>query len=145
MGSPLTPALGLQIAAQATPYVEGTGALYIRESSDSTKVFVLTARHVVLPPNAEPNELYIRKDVRPRQPRRDVLLLGSKAFQQVLKSTMVKIGRDAFKVDHCNDRLEELAMRVPGGKEDQVAHWQDTKEKTKKAIDTLDEFHTEVT
>ncbi|KAH9981982.1 hypothetical protein BJV74DRAFT_895767 [Russula compacta] len=145
--SPLTPALGLQIAAQDTPHVEGTGALYIRESSDSTKVFVLTARHVVLPPNAGPNELYTRKDVRPRQPRRDVLLIGSKAFQQVLKSTMVKIRADAFMVDHYNDQLEELAMRVPGGKEDQdqVAYWQDKKEQAKKAIDTLDEFHTEVT
>ena len=47
---PFTPSLGIQIAPRATPHFEGTGALYLRESSQSKRVFLLTARHVALPP-----------------------------------------------------------------------------------------------
>ena len=110
--NPLTPALSPQIAARAAPYVEGTGALYLCESSDSTKVSVRTTRHVVLPPNAGSNELYIRENV--SRPRRDVLHLGSKAFQNVLKAILVRIGLYAIMVNHYHDRLEELATRVSG-------------------------------
>ncbi|KIL61734.1 hypothetical protein M378DRAFT_187503 [Amanita muscaria Koide BX008] len=148
--SPLTPALGLRIAAQATPYAEGTGALYIRESSNSKRVFILTARHVVLPPNAWPNKLYTHKNV--SQPRHNVLLLGSKAFQDVLESIMVRIGQHAIMVSHYNNQLRELATGVAGDDEDDViqANRERTKvesllQEAKAAIDTLNEFHTEVT
>ncbi|KAI0001528.1 hypothetical protein BJV74DRAFT_944493 [Russula compacta] len=87
---PLTPTLGLRIAAQATSYSEGTGALYISEGHNSDKVYILSARHVVFPPNAGNNELFNHMNVTWR--RRKVLLLGPKAFQTLLKSTMVEIG-----------------------------------------------------
>jgi hypothetical protein len=56
--SPLTPALGLQIGARATPHCEGMGGLFICESGESKRVFLLTAWHVVIPPDAEHNQLY---------------------------------------------------------------------------------------
>jgi hypothetical protein len=43
---PLTPALGLSIAAQATPHAEGTGGIYLAEGGDSKKVLLVTAHHV---------------------------------------------------------------------------------------------------
>lgn len=95
--SPFTPALGLQIATRAAPHFEGTGGIYICEGE---RVFVLTARHVVFPLNAGRNELYSCKKV--GQPRHDVLLLGSKALQDVLNSIMVRVGRQAILVDHYN-------------------------------------------
>ncbi|KAI6118380.1 hypothetical protein F5141DRAFT_1187254 [Pisolithus sp. B1] len=55
--NPFTPTLGIQIAPRDTPYFEGTGALYLRESSQTDRVFVLTARHVALPPPVHPNKL----------------------------------------------------------------------------------------
>ena len=133
-----TPALGLRIGARDTPGVEGTGALYIR---DGTKVYVLTARHVVLPPDAAgPNrgELYDRKDEgATTQPRRDVLLLGSKAFQDVLKSIEDKLRRHTFMVDHCNARLED--------KDEDRAFVESRMEPSKKAIDPLNKFHADIT
>ncbi|KIJ11506.1 hypothetical protein PAXINDRAFT_157284 [Paxillus involutus ATCC 200175] len=96
--SPLTPALGLQIAARATPCFEGTGGIYICEGGESKRVFVLTARYIVFPPNAARNELHAC--MKASQPRHDVLLLGSKVFQDVLESIMVRIGRQAILVDH---------------------------------------------
>ena len=82
--SPLTPALGLQIAARATPHREGTGGVFICEGCESKTVFLLTARHVVIPPDAEHNQLYAH--TKSSEPRQDVLLLGRKAFKDALKS-----------------------------------------------------------
>ena len=82
--SPLTPALGLQIAARATPHREGTGGVFICEGCESKTVFLLTARHVVIPPDAEHSQLYAHTNS--SEPRQDVLLLGRKAFKDALKS-----------------------------------------------------------
>ena len=81
--SPLTPALGLQIAARATPHREGTGGVFICEGGESKRVFLLTARHVVIPPDAEHNQLYAH--TKSSEPRQDVLL-DRKAFKDVLGS-----------------------------------------------------------
>ncbi len=56
--SPFTPALSIQIASQDSPHLEGSGALYLRESRENEEVLLLTARHVVLPQSVYPNELY---------------------------------------------------------------------------------------
>ena len=134
--SPLTPALGLRIAARATPYVEGTGGIYIREGD---KVFVLTARHVVIPPNEGGNALYSRTKV--SQPRRDVLLLGSKAFQDELKSVMVGIGCQAFWVEYYKEELKVLGEAEAKERK----RFEDLLQEAEEAIETLNEFHTEVT
>jgi len=103
---PLTPALGLRIAVRATPYTEGTGALYISDGRDSDKVYILSARHVVFPPNAASNELYHHKDA--SQPRREVLLPGHKVFQTLLKSTKAKIRELGIMVDYHERQLDNL-------------------------------------
>ena len=146
---PLTPALGLQIAARATAHVEGTGTLYIRESRDSPRVFLLTARHVVLPPKTEPNELYAYNDS--NQPRRDVLHLGSKAFNKVLESITDRISRDRYTVEFHNDALEQLATRVADDDEDVAKQArkrrtkiEDQLQDTKEDIDTLEKFQSDV-
>ena len=145
--SPLTPALGLRIAARATPHFEGTGGIYICEGGERKSVFVLTARHVVVPPNAGRNELYSRTKV--SQPRRAVLLLGSKAFQDVLESIMVRIGRQAILVDHYEEELEGLGVAGEAHDDDAQAKerkkFKDLLLGSKEAIDTLNEFHGEVT
>ena len=144
--SPLTPALGLQIAARATPYFEGTGGIYICEGGKSKKVFVLTAWHVVIPQNTGRNELYSHTKV--SQPRRAVLLLGSKAFQDVLESIMVTIGHQAILVDHYKEKLEGFGGEAGEADDDDVQaerkKFKDLLQGSKKAIDTLNEFHGEV-
>ena len=46
---PFTPTLGLSIVPFKTPHFEGTGALYLCESKDSKRVFLLTCAHVAQP------------------------------------------------------------------------------------------------
>ncbi|QRV95606.1 hypothetical protein RhiJN_23624 [Ceratobasidium sp. AG-Ba] len=54
---PLTTTLGHSISSLDTPTVEGTGGLFVAESGSSRK-FLVTARHVVLPPGYCKNEHY---------------------------------------------------------------------------------------
>ena len=80
---PFTSALGLLIASQAVLYAEGTEAIYFSEGGSSEMVYILATRHVAFPPNTVPNELY--HHMRTSQRRCEVILLGTKAFQTVLK------------------------------------------------------------
>ncbi|KIK80949.1 hypothetical protein PAXRUDRAFT_763789 [Paxillus rubicundulus Ve08.2h10] len=144
--SPLTPALDLHIASRATPHFEGIGGVYICEGGENKRVFVLTARHVIFPPNTGHNEPYARKTA--SQPRHDVLLLGSKAFQDVLKSIMVRIRPQAILVDHYKDELEGLGeageAHVDDAQDKEQKKFKHLLQQAEEAINVLDKFHGEV-
>ncbi|KAG9111561.1 hypothetical protein FRC07_008046 [Ceratobasidium sp. 392] len=109
---PLTPALGLSIAAQTTPHAEGTGGIYLAEGGDSKKVLLVTARHVLFPPSYGPNVDYPHTNTGTR--RRNVLLLGTKAFDDFLNSIMIRIGQHSLMVGVYEDRIEDLRTRLAG-------------------------------
>ncbi|KIM51804.1 hypothetical protein SCLCIDRAFT_12023 [Scleroderma citrinum Foug A] len=128
---PLTPALGLPIAARDTPYAEGTGALYVSKGCDgSERVHVLTARHVVFPPNPPLS--------RSHPP-------GPKAFQTMLKSTMVKIGEHKIMVDYYNQQLEDLQGGDSDDDDDEREAIQGELKKAEAAIEALNQFHDKAT
>ena len=137
---PFTPALGLPIATKFTPHFEGTGGLYIFEGGESNRIFVLTARHVVLPPSLYRNDLYVGK------PRRQVILFGNNAYHDAVESIMGEIGGQDMAVSHYKDRLEALEKAVEG--EDVVQaetrEYKDLK-KAEKLIETLHQFHSNIT
>ncbi|KAI9438817.1 hypothetical protein H4582DRAFT_2146717 [Lactarius indigo] len=139
----------VDIAARHTPCFEGTGGLYICEGGESQRIFVLTARHVVLPPNAVRNELYVHKtrDKRPGQRRREVLLLGSKRYQGVLVSIMAKIGNQALMIDYYKNQLQHIgeASKNNDAQAKVRKYFQGLLETAEESIETLNEFHTEVT
>lgn len=82
---PLTPTLGLSIAAKDTPGAEGTGGLYLAEGGDSKKVLLVTAHHVLFPSTEEkPDISYTNTNT--SAPRRDVLLLGTEAYSSLVES-----------------------------------------------------------
>ncbi|KAG7096091.1 hypothetical protein E1B28_006767 [Marasmius oreades] len=117
---PFTPALGLQIAPKAFPYIEGTGCLYLCEGGGSDRVFLLTARHVVLPPSEYSNELYSREGN--GIPRHEIIHLGGKAFQNALAAIVYKIESNNFKIEgYYKHQLEDLgpeAVEDEGESED---------------------------
>jgi len=136
---PLTPALGLQIAVRAPPYTEGTGALYLSDDRNSDKVYILSARHVVFPPDAGNNELCHHKDV--SQPRREVLLLEPKAFQTLLKSTKDKIWGHEISVDYRERQLDHL-QEADEAKRTKIEAKLEEEEEVIKAVN---QFHDEIT
>jgi len=104
---PLTAALGLSICAQSTPWAEGTGGFYMAEGGDSKRILLITARHVVFPPNIVDNNRYEHEN--PSQPRRNVLLLGDGAFKKLLASIQSEIGSAASTAEfepRCLDAME---------------------------------------
>ena len=91
---PLTATLGLGICAQSTSWAEGTGGFYMAEGGDSKRILLVTARHVVFPPNIVDNNRYECEN--PNQPRRNILLLGDDAFNKLLASIQSEIGSAAI-------------------------------------------------
>ena len=148
---PFTPVLGLCIAAQATPHVEGTGGLYIAEGGDSKKVLLLTARHVLFPPNEGPNVTYTYTNN--GAPCRNVLLLGTKAFDNLIESINTKIKGLSRKAEIYNQRIEESqeseakseALKYGIDMERQKTLWQEIFDQGKEQMRVFDVFRNDVT
>jgi hypothetical protein len=138
---PLTPVLGSSIAAQATPHAEGTGGLYLAEGGGSENVLLVTARHVLFSPNEGPNVDYPRTN--PSEPRRNVLLLGTRAFDNLIKSIMIRIGPHGIMVERYGRQIEKLQERVTS-EDEGLKKTQLLLSKANKAIEALKKFHDEV-
>jgi hypothetical protein len=146
---PLTPVLGLFIAAQATPHVGGTGGLYLAEGGDSKKILLVTARHVLFP-NEGPNVNYTC--TKTGAPCRKVLHLGTKAFDNLVRSIRVRVADLAANAEIYNRRIEKLREREAG--EDKGDAEEATRQRKKiqellddanEAMEELFKFHDEVT
>ena len=145
---PLTAALGLPIASVAKRCSEGTGALYLSAGGGSETVYILTARHVVFPPNNTSNKLY--RCPRGILARINIMVPGPQAFQDLLTSTMVKIANDDFMLDQYKGELDELLKKQESsGDADSVRQERMRIEyhlrSAEASIKALDQFHTTVT
>jgi hypothetical protein len=145
---PLTPALGLFIAAQATPHGEGTGGLYLAEGGDIKKVLLVTARHILLPPNEGPKLNYTRTNT--SAPPRNVLL-RTKAFENLVESIKMRIKLHGIMVELYTRQIEIFQVREAGEDQDEAAEATGELKKTQrlldeviKAIEALERFHDEV-
>ncbi|KAK6359597.1 hypothetical protein TWF696_000747 [Orbilia brochopaga] len=103
---PFSTALGLHIASREMPYFEGTAALYIKESSQSDRVLLLTARHVVFPPSVFKNETYVCKSTSKRE--HEILLLGSMGYEHALKKITDKIQDERSGIERDQGAIAQL-------------------------------------
>ncbi|KAL6302385.1 hypothetical protein BKA93DRAFT_827469 [Sparassis latifolia] len=143
---PFTGTLGVQVAPQKTPYFEGTGALYLCESGQSNRVFLLTARHVPLPMSVYRNELYEHKTT--SQHYDEVLILGSRAYQDAIKDMMAKIGCELIFVDQYKRELAALGKVTESEDATRAEACQEFKGKlmkVEKTITAVDAFHGDIT
>ncbi|KAF8994472.1 hypothetical protein BDQ17DRAFT_1366847 [Cyathus striatus] len=140
--NPITTALGLPIASRQHRHAEGTGGLYLSAGGSSEAVYVLTARHVVLPFDDFYNKPYYR---RVKSERSEVMLLGPDAFQGLLKSVMLHIAlNDAF-VKQYHEALDKLQREEEGRGTDGVNARREKIEsalrKAKVSIEELNSFY----
>ncbi|KAI9439231.1 hypothetical protein H4582DRAFT_125232 [Lactarius indigo] len=144
--STFTPALSVQIAPRDTPHIEGTGALYLRESSQSKLVFLLTARHVLLLLSAHRNELYAHEKA--DQPLHDVLILDRKAYTDAPEAMMDKIEDVLIFVGQYKRELAALGEAVEG-ENAMVAHKRHVFEgkltEAEMTITAVGKFHDKIT
>ncbi|KAG9093365.1 hypothetical protein FRC06_011546, partial [Ceratobasidium sp. 370] len=136
---PLTPALGLRISTRARPNAQGTMALYLAEGGSSNRLLGLSCRHVLLG-SEEGNFDY---SYHPSAPAKAVLLLGKRAYTDVVDSVKLAIARrgTAAKV-----WKKQIAWYEEGEKAD-VANPETSRVKTEgwldeaeKAMEALDRF-----
>jgi hypothetical protein len=84
----------------------------------------------------------------PNAPRRNVLLLGTKAFDNLVKSIKIRIGRHGVMAEHYNRQIEQLQKREAGKGKDDVEkatkEWkniQNSLDQMNKAMEALGEFY----
>ncbi|KAG8219464.1 hypothetical protein J3R82DRAFT_392 [Butyriboletus roseoflavus] len=138
--SPFTPTLGIQIVSLKTPYFAGTGAVYLREGSQSDRIFLLTADHVARPPPVHNNEPLSRKHS--SQPREEIVVLGTDAYSDAINRMMSTIGRDLLSIETWNEEIKRLGPFVAG---EERKNYEVLVEKVKSKIEDVNEIHDEVT
>lgn len=146
---PLTPALGLPIAASDRPGAQGTMALYFAEGGHSDKVLGLTCHHVLFKTDATTNDGYTFAAA--SAPRKYVQLLGTRAFDKLLASIKIRIDRHGIMVEIYEGQIKRLELRSYGGDEDDIAEAMKELKKTqgllddaKEAIKNLERFYEKV-
>ncbi|KAF8988531.1 hypothetical protein BDQ17DRAFT_1334507 [Cyathus striatus] len=113
---PLTAALGLPIASIQTPGTEGTGGIYL---SAGNNIYLLTARHVVLPPEEEFNIVY--NDIKGGQDTVQVMLPGPTAFNRMVQYIMSEIETLKTSRTRYKNQLNELQMEMANDAEEKRA------------------------
>ncbi|KAM5540847.1 hypothetical protein V8D89_005491 [Ganoderma adspersum] len=143
---PFTPTLGLSIATLNTPHFEGTGALYLRESKESKRVFLLTCAHVACPPPVRRNTGLPRKTKSHR--REKVVALGNMGYTNAIERMMATIATQHQLIRDWEAVLRRLGEPEEGGEQ----HVSDIRnehlalvEKAKKTIDHANKFHNQIT
>ncbi|KAG8692458.1 hypothetical protein FRC08_009765 [Ceratobasidium sp. 394] len=143
--SPFSPTLGIQIAPLKTPFYEGTGAVYVRESSQSKRIFLLTAAHVARPPPVHHNQALSHKDT--SQPREEIVALGTMAYTNATKRMTNTIGDQLRSIKVWEAELEKLGPVVEGEAAKRTRardEYQDLVKKATRKIEDANEIHDEV-
>ncbi|KAL6301212.1 hypothetical protein BKA93DRAFT_828484 [Sparassis latifolia] len=107
----------LRKRARSTPWAEGTGGFYV--TGDDSKLYLVTARHVVFKPNRADNDTYERKFS--SQPRVDVALFGTAAFNRYVERIKRAIGEKAMILEFQERRVKEAVEGHDGMDADDAA------------------------
>lgn len=145
----LTHTLGLPIASKPMPWVEGTASFFIAEGGESKRLFLVTARHVVIELSREENNTY---EYKPTATFREVILFGDTAFRRFIKLMETGIERKTtFLIPHLEGRATYLERQIEKAEGADGSMFElDRKDnelkltRTKKAVETLNHFYKDV-
>jgi len=140
--TPLTPTLGFPISSKGAKYPEGTGGLFVAEGGTSKKLFLVTARHVLLPMERGDNNTYDYKP--PSEARREVTLLGEAAFQKLLDTIQVERGDKALMIPYQERRLAKIKDVAGEAAEKERKKAQDGLAEAQNALQALTVFYDDV-
>ncbi|KAI9436542.1 hypothetical protein F5148DRAFT_1371945 [Russula earlei] len=149
----LKPVSDLHPTVEATLHAQGTGGLFLAQGGDSSNVLLPTARHVLFLTTEDTNHDY--HGPRAGSPPRDVVLMGTKAFDDLLHSIKVKTGVHGTSVELYERQIGTLKKKLAGEDEDEDEDGVDAARKglekkllllkeTVEAIEALEKFHDDV-
>jgi hypothetical protein len=139
---PLTTTLGQPISTLATPWAEGTLGFLIQEDGNRSKLFGVTAAHVVDNRGKGDSKTYHRNDA--SQPAQKVTLLGDRSYNQLLNKIKKEIEGKRILID-----LQERRIKAVEGKESKKAkaertYAQNDLDDATEALEALQNFEKEV-
>ncbi|KDQ59745.1 hypothetical protein JAAARDRAFT_127232 [Jaapia argillacea MUCL 33604] len=102
--NPYTATLGIPISTKNRPWAEGSGGFYLGAGGDDKNIYLVTARHVVLPLDKNDNKEYERKH--DSGVREDVVVLGTSGFNEKLTSIDYEIRGQEFAITDAEERVE---------------------------------------
>lgn len=138
--SALTPALGLRISTRASPNAQGTMALYLAEGGGSNRLLGLSCRHVLIG-SQEGNLDY---SYHPSAPVKDVLLLGKRAYAELVDSIKLTIGGHGISAKHWRKQIEGFKEREKGNDAVDVAKAEASRIKTEGLLDEAEKAMVEL-
>ena len=103
---PYTATLGIPISAKDRPWAEGTGGFYLSAGGDDSDIYLVTARHVVLPLDKGDNKEYECKD--DSQAREDVVVLGTSGLNEKLAVIDYEIRGQNSAITYARRRIESV-------------------------------------
>ena len=128
--------LGVPIAPLRTPFLEGTGGLYLKINDDTV---LLTCAHVVRPPLAFPTNSGMQR-VNKSQPKEYIVALGAGGYSRAVGDMMAQIAKCTRDIGTFNTGLRR--PNLPAERRDMI------EAEIKKLTATrshLDALHTEMT
>lgn len=134
---PFSTALSLPICSELTPTIEGTGGFFISDPRYHAKIYLVTARHVVFPPDS--NEFYQHGDS--SHPRKNVLLFGDAGIEKYVTAIRTEIGDKHIMLEQLDRRLRN-AEQIDDEEDAKAERNQVLREseQAKKAIEALEKF-----
>ncbi|KAI0029942.1 hypothetical protein K488DRAFT_79884 [Vararia minispora EC-137] len=141
---PLTTSLGLPISNAKTPQYQGTLGFYFAEGGESEDILAVTARYVLFPRDEVNSDYTYTND---RKLRKDVLLMGTKAWDDYIESVQVEIGNLGITAEIHEGSIEKLRPKAEGTNASARKAQRDLEEteellrKTRKAMDELEELY----
>ncbi|KAG7448833.1 uncharacterized protein BT62DRAFT_730250 [Guyanagaster necrorhizus] len=101
---PYTATLGIPISTKNKPLAEGTGGFYLSAGGDDKDIYLVTARHVVLPVDKSENREYQHRNN--SRAHEDVTILGTTGFNKKLATIDKKIRYEEFMITYSRERIE---------------------------------------
>ncbi|KAG9033294.1 hypothetical protein FRB95_000389 [Tulasnella sp. JGI-2019a] len=101
--NPYTATLGIPISAKDKPWAEGTGGFYLSAGGNDKNIYLVTARHVVLPLDKDDNEEY--EKMNNSKPREDVVILGTSGFNEKLAAIDYEIEGKLHLITDAQERI----------------------------------------
>ncbi|RPA88682.1 hypothetical protein L873DRAFT_1824196 [Choiromyces venosus 120613-1] len=103
---PYTATLGIPISIKDRPWAEGTGGFYLSAGGNDKNIYLVTARHVVLPVDNDGNKEYYHQDE--SKPREEVLVLGTSAFNNKLAAIDYEIRGQECAITDAKEGIESV-------------------------------------
>jgi hypothetical protein len=108
--NPYTATLGIPISAKDRPWTEGTGGFYLSAGGNDKDIYLVTARHVVLPLDTDDNKEYERRN--DSKAREDVVILGTSGFNEKLAAIDYEIMGRQFAIADAEERIQSVEGKV---------------------------------